>query len=220
MKATPQHEDWSRFWARGPSRRFGKVSWSKRRILRVLDPYLGAEKSVLDAGCGSGFFSRHFCDRGLDAVAVDFSETALSATKENTQSRVPLCRADMLRDNLQERLRRCFDLVFSDGLFEHFSAQDQDALMRNLLGVTKKEGIVVTFVPNRWSAWELIRPLYMPGIDETPLLMKDLVDLNRRNGLRVIAEGGVNTLPFKISPEGAFARYFGMLLYTIARPAT
>jgi SAM-dependent methyltransferase len=218
MNRTPQHTDWNRFWDRTQSKRFGKVSWSKRRILQVLDPYLFAGKSVLDAGCGSGFFSRHFCEKGLNTCALDFSAAALATTKENTDNRVVLCQADMLHDNLQEKLKKCFDLVFSDGIFEHFCGPDQDVMMQNLIAVTKREGLIVTFVPNRWSPWELIRPIYMPGIDETPLIMKELLNLNHRNGLRVIADGGVNTLPFKFSPEGKIARYFGMLLFTIAQP--
>ena len=57
----PQDQDWNRFWSRRESQQFGEVSWSKRRILNVLDPYSRKGQSALDAGCGSGFFSNYFC---------------------------------------------------------------------------------------------------------------------------------------------------------------
>ena len=79
------------------------------------------------------------------------------------------------------------------------------------------DGSLVTFVPNRWSPWELIRPFYMPGIEEAPFVLSELIELHERNGLCVIQKGGVNTLPFRLSPDKWFAEQFGMLLYTIAR---
>jgi len=72
-------------------------------------------------------------------------------------------------------------------------------------------------VPNRWSPWELIRPMFMPDIEETPFVMQQLIDLNHRNGLKVIRYGGINTLPIRFSPDKMVGRTFGMLLYTMAK---
>jgi len=57
----------------------------------------------------------------------------------------------------------------------------------------------------------------MPGIEEKPFTLQELVDLNVRNGLVVLARGGLNTFPFRLSPEGGVADRFGMLLYTVAK---
>lgn len=213
----PKDSDWNKFWGRGESRQFSQASWSKRRILEVLRPYVLSGQKALDAGCGSGFFSRFFCEHGMQTTAVDYSRQALELAAQIVGDGVKFIKADMLNTPLPEVLPDKFDLIFSDGLFEHFTPQDQDRILRNFISVLSPQGVVVTVVPNRWSPWELMRPFFMPGIDEIPFVLPALVDLHRRNGLNVIASGGVNTLPFRLSPEKFLARHFGMLLYTVAK---
>lgn len=213
----PKDSDWNKFWGRGESRQFSQASWSKRRILEVLKPYVLSGQKALDAGCGSGFFSRFFCEHGMQTTAVDYSLKALELAAQIVGDGVKFIKADMLNTPLPEALPDKFDLIFSDGLFEHFTPQDQDRILRNFISVLSPRGVVVTVVPNRWSPWELMRPFFMPGIDEIPFVLPALVDLHRRNGLDVIASGGVNTLPFRLSPEKFLACHFGMLLYTVAK---
>ncbi len=122
-----------------------------------------------------------------------------------------------MSQNLFSEVSDRFDLIFSDGLFEHFSDEKQDKILHNFISVLQKEGVIVTFVPNKWSVWELIRPFYMPGIEEDPFTLKQLVDLHTRNGLAVIEQGGINTFPFAFSPDRYFGSTFGMLLYVVAK---
>jgi SAM-dependent methyltransferase len=212
----PKDTDWNNFWSREQSQRFSKLSWSKRRILAILKPRCLPGFFALDAGCGSGFFTKFFCDQGLSATALDYSESALKMAGQVTQGAAKLVRADMLNENLAEMMAERFDIIFTDGLFEHFSETEQDKIMRNLMSVSKPGGYIVTFVPNRGSPWELIRPFFMPGIEEKPFVLKGLLDLNRRNDLAVVKSGGVNVLPYAISPEFLGPR-FGMLLFTVAK---
>ena len=88
-----------------------------------------------------------------------------------------------------------------------------------MIAVVKPGGHIVTFVPNRWSPWELIRPFFMPGIAEKPFVLNELLDLNRRNDLAIVESGGVNVLPYAVSPE-MMGPAFGMLLYTVAKKVT
>ena len=213
---TPQDSDWNRFWGRSQSQRFSKVSWSKRRILQVLKPFCRPQDLALDAGCGSGFFTRFFCDQQMDATAVDYSKNALQMAAQATEQAAKLIEADMVNDSLSQRLSDRFDVIFTDGLFEHFSKGQQDKIMANLISVLKPSGVIVTFVPNRWSPWELIRPFFMPGIEEKPFILQELLDLNRRNGLSILKAGGVNVFPFRFSPEFC-GPVFGMLLFTVAK---
>ena len=212
----PKDSDWNNFWSREQSQRFSQLSWSKRRILDVLRPRCLKGFFALDAGCGSGFFSKFFYDQGLFVTALDYSESALKMAGQITEGAAKLVRADMVNENLAELMTERFNIVFTDGLFEHFTTEEQDKIMRNLIAVVKPGGYIITFVPNQWSPWELIRPFYMPGIEEKPFVLKGLLDLNRRNDLAVVKSGGVNVFPFRISPEFLGSR-FGMLLYTIAK---
>lgn len=216
----PQAQDWTRFWKRQESRRFGRISWSKRRILDVLNPYVVGGRAALDAGCGSGFFSGHFVRKGMETTALDYSPRALELAAESTEGKARLVRADLLQDDLSGVLPGTYDLIFSDGLLEHFTAGQQDRILRNLMSVCSDEGVIVTVVPNRWSPWELIRPLYMPGIEETPFVLTELIGLNESNGLEVLRRGGLNVLPFALSPERWLGSRFGMLLFTVAAPVS
>jgi len=213
---TPQDTDWNRFWSAEKAPNSGKISFSKQRILKILRSRVSPGKYALDAGCGSGFFSKYFCDAGMPTTALDFAENALEMASRATKGAAKLVRADMVSDSLPDMLPRKVDLIFSDGLFEHFTPEDQDTIMKNLRSVLTDQGLIITFVPNRWSPWELIRPFFMPGIDEKPFVLKDLLELNRRNNLAVLESGGINVLPFSVSPE-SLGPQFGMLLYTVAK---
>lgn len=210
-------QSWNHFWRRQPDAAFDRLSWSKKRILRVLDPFVRKGKRVLDAGSGSGFFSKYFCDQGMHVVSVDFSDRALEMTSRLTGDRTRILKHDLRSDDLGQALFEKFDLIFSDGLFEHFSPDDQNKILKNFSTLLDPDGIIVTFVPNRWSPWQLIRPLFMPGINETPFTLKGLIALKMQNGLRILESGGINCLPFSFSPDRLIGRCFGMLLYVVAK---
>ncbi len=213
----PQDTDWDHFWGCPRSEKFSRLSWSKKRIIHVLKLYAVPGRKVLDAGCGSGFFSNFFCEKGMQTVSLDYSDEALKMSRKITAGRARTVKADLVTDDLGALMNEKFHVIFSDGLFEHFPKSDQNKIMANFLAVLDDDGVIVTFVPNRWSPWELIRPFFMPGIKETPFVLKELVDLNQRNRLRVVADGGVNTLPFKYSPDKLLSRRFGMLLYAVSQ---
>jgi len=212
---TPQASDWDRFWQ--SSQEDKKISWSKRRILRLLEPLLAGRKTALDAGSGSGFFANYFCQKSLKTTAVDYSQQALAMTIEKTQGKAQVLKCDLLCDDLLQKPFEKFDIIFSDGLFEHFSLSDQNKIMQNFISVLSDRGVIVTVVPNRFSPWEIIRPFFMPGIEEKPFVLSQLIKLNQDNGLSVLQSGGLNTFPFAFSPDQLFGRFFGMLLFTIAQ---
>ncbi len=217
---SPQANDWEKFWKEETLSSQSKVSWSKRRILKILQPRIKPGLRVLDAGCGSGFFSKVFCAGGAETFSLDYSQTALRKTGQVTQGQSKLLQLNLIASGWTEQYHDGFDLIFTDGLMEHFSDDQQDMIMVNFRSIIKKEGHLVTFVPNRLSPWELIRPFYMPGISERPFILRELVDLNQRNGFKVIKKGGINTLPVFLSPDRLLGATFGMLLYSISQRST
>ena len=204
---------WDRFWgkhetgARPPS-------YSKQRIMAVLSRHLKPRMRVLDAGCGSGFFTGFFANNGCATTAVDYSERAVELARRAGDDRAHCVVADLLSPGLPLRFDATFDLIFTDGLFEHFSGQDQLIIMGNFLKMRSERGIVATFVPGRYSAWRIIRPFLMPGIKEKPFTMERLRSLNA--DLSILEEGGLNVLPLPWSPDRRLGRVFGMILYVIA----
>ncbi|MBP9853997.1 MAG: class I SAM-dependent methyltransferase [Candidatus Omnitrophica bacterium] len=213
----PKAQDWNNYWGMDQTQRFTRLSWSKKRILRILQPYILREEKALDAGCGSGFFSEYFCEQGMNTTALDYSQTALDLVHERTNGRVHIMKANLVDQNLNSLTSDKFNIIFTDGLLEHFSPGDQDKIIKNLTDVLHTNGVMINFVPNRWSPWELIRPMYMPGIVEDPFTLSELTDLHERNNLKIIARGGVNVIPCACSPDALIGSRFGMLLFTIAK---
>ena len=215
--ALPQARHWDHYWSLDQTEKFTKISWSKRRILQILKSYVVKNNKVLDAGCGSGFFAKYFYDQGMQASALDYSQQALDLTSSVTQGRVMLFKKDLRLKALPEEITERFDLIFSDGLLEHFSIEDQYQIMHNFFSLLKKGGILATFVPNRFSPWEIIRPIFMPGIEETPFILKQLIKLNTQQALTILEQGGINTLPFRFSPDRFIGHIFGMHVFTVAQ---
>lgn len=207
---------WEKFW-RDNYRQNQRISHSKKRIIGVVEKYVGNFQTALDAGCGSGFFSQYFVSRGLKTYAVDSSEQALKLTSHKTQGKAVTISANFVSDPMDKFLKEPVGIIFSDGLFEHFTSNYQDLIMKNFISILQPGGIIITFVPNRWSPWELIRPFLMPGIGEKPFTFQGLINLNNRNGLAVLETGGINTIPVPWSPDKIFGKQFGMLLYTISK---
>lgn len=208
-------EQWDHFWSAKGSARFARKSWSKIRIMRILDGIAREGMEVLDAGCGSGFFSTYFLDKGCRVWALDYSETSLEITRKNTQNRCQdYLKEDLFQPDWKRPFQNKFDLIFSDGLFEHFSEEGQRRLMECFRSLKKRNGIVATFVPNRYSGWQFVRPLIMPGIREVPFTPSKLIQLHL--GMHVLKTGGLNVLPLRFSPEKLLGSQWGMILYCLA----
>ena len=205
---------WDDFWKKSNVKDID--SWSKRRAIQIISDYVKSGKTVLDAGCGSGFFSSYFISCGCDVYSLDYSEEALLTTKRVTGHRSRMyMRNDILNGGILSGIRAKFDIIFTDGLLEHYSNEEQDKIIRNMTAL-KKEGVyIINFVPNRFSFWSMIRPFYM-NIKESPFTISEFLNLHTRNSLDIIRFGGINVLPFKISPERLLGRHFGMLHYCIA----
>src|SRR3989338_8443364 len=131
-KLMPQEKDWERFWTQGSPSKDGKVSWSKKRICDVLKKYVTLDHQALDAGCGSGFFSAYFCNCGMKTTAIDYSEKALAMAQRVTRGKAKILKVNLLENSLFAVISGSFDLVFTDGLLEHFSSSEQDQILQNL----------------------------------------------------------------------------------------
>ena len=211
-------KEWNNFWsARQKDDQFKKPSWSKKRIMDILDRYVNKDLTVLDAGCGSGFFSNYFISKGCKVYSLDSSEKALEIARKITQNKsFEYLKRDLLDENLGFEFKSTFDLIFTDGLFEHFQREDQEKIMKTFITMKKKEGLIVTFVPNRYSFWTVIRPIFMYGIKEKPFTLKELTLFTERRGQKVIEKGGINVLPVKYSPE-FLGKRVGMLVYDVSK---
>jgi len=182
----------------------------------ILSGYIEPGMDVLDLGCGAGFFSAYFISKGCSVYSMDYSTRALSIAKDNTNHKSKMyLNGNILDAGAFTGIDVQFDIIFTDGLLEHYSKTEQDNIISKMRTVKKEDGYIINFAPNRFSLWSLARPFVM-DIEERPFTMSEFMDLHSRNGLRVVSYGGISALPFRFSPEGLLARRFGMLFYCAA----
>jgi 2-polyprenyl-3-methyl-5-hydroxy-6-metoxy-1,4-benzoquinol methylase len=94
-KQLPNNQSWNKFWAED-AWKCHEVSWSKKRMERIIQSCEFIPGSILDAGCGSGYFSKMFLDFGWDVIAVDYSSEALHMVRRKTGGKVTVVQAEML----------------------------------------------------------------------------------------------------------------------------
>lgn len=205
---------WDNFWKSRPGKRCG--SRAKKRIAGILSDYIEPGMDVLDLGCGAGFFSAYFISKGCGVYSMDYSREALSIARDITETKSKMyINANILDPGVFIDIDVKFDIIFTDGLLEHYSKLEQDKIVSNMKAVKKDKGYIINFAPNKFSLWSMARPFVM-DIKEKPFGMGEFINLHDRNSLNIIAFGGVNVLPSKISPERLLGRYFGMLFYCVA----
>ncbi|MCP3685662.1 MAG: class I SAM-dependent methyltransferase [bacterium] len=214
MKSATKKENWDEFWVMKNKSKFEKSS-AKKRMNMILDKYVTSGMTVLDAGSGCGFFSNYLIKKGCKVYSLDYSKDALKLTKRYTENRSEEYISDnLMNSELGKKYKNKFDIIFSDGLFEHFSLQHQKTILRNFREMKKKDGLIITFVPNLFTLWTFIRPFLMPGIKEKPFSGKRLRRLFSE--FECVASGGINVFPINISPE-FLGKNVGMLRYIIVK---
>jgi len=216
-------EGWDSLWTAKSKEKIRDLKLRPRprqkRAINVLDRYVHSGRTVCEAGCGSGFYSWYFISKGCRVYCIDYSEKAIELAKKTTEGKAEkyLVR-NLLDEGLALEFKNTFDLIYTDGLFEHFSKSEQRKLMDNLIAMKKENGIIVTFVPNILTYWELIRRIFLkiPGVWEKAFTMRRLTTLVRESGQEIIEKGGIHALPFNYSPE-ILARWIGSSIYVVSR---
>jgi 2-polyprenyl-3-methyl-5-hydroxy-6-metoxy-1,4-benzoquinol methylase len=107
---------------------------------------LARGRTVLDAGCGTGYGAKLIVEAGADrVVGVDISEDAVAEASEfNTSERVEIHQADLRSLPYADGE---FSLVMCFEVIEH--VEDRGAILDELARVLGREGILCISTPNR-----------------------------------------------------------------------
>ncbi|HNY31842.1 MAG TPA: class I SAM-dependent methyltransferase [Fibrobacteria bacterium] len=128
-----------------------------RKLMGWIDSLGGETKRVVEIGCGFGSNIRRLKEERTDieAHALDFSEISV----ENIKDAVDVAhRGDCQATGLPEGH---FDFIYSSGLMEHF--RDEGPFAREMFRILRPGGLMATFVPARWSLWQLYQLLWKIG---------------------------------------------------------
>ena len=126
-------------------------------LAQIVDRYAPARRplSLLDAGCGPGYFALEFYRSGLDVVGIDVSEASIETARATlARDDTPAAECGSLRyeclplDRAGEIGRR-FDVVLFSGILHHL--HDIDAALNVAKGLLESDGILVCSEPARDS---------------------------------------------------------------------
>ncbi len=110
-------------------------------IMRLLDP--GPGESILDAGCGAGYYSLRIMRSGASAYGVDISPAMVEGARARGVEAV-------VGDLASLSLGRRFDKILCAGVLEF--CPDHKAVLSRLSDHLKGRGSIVVLVPGRSPA--------------------------------------------------------------------
>ncbi len=143
-------QSWNEFWSnyKEPSDAEKWLIYERDILIKKLLKEKWGKKKVriLEIGCGYASNSRLLnLEKNIEVFCLDSSKKVVSIIKKEIKnSYVGDARKLPFKD-------KYFDLVFSSGLIEHF--KDPSPLTNEMVRVVKPRGIILTFVPGRYSLW-------------------------------------------------------------------
>jgi SAM-dependent methyltransferase len=155
-------DTWDRFWSsRAEAADFYPQHERIERAVREAGEWRGARS--LEVGCGLGGSAAFQLELGIRPVLLDSSSASLAKCRAQLgrEARVALVRGDAFRLPFKDG---SLDLVFHQGLIEHFRGDAPDRIVRENLRVLRPGGAVVVDVPQAFH-WESVvaRPLIWTG---------------------------------------------------------
>ena len=118
--------------------------YRKECELTTLKPWLDAvpkTATVLDAGCGDGYWTAVFSARYRRVVAMDQSPAMIAAARDQVSGlqNVEILSGDITSDLPHER----FDLIFAGGVCMYLNDADVEALLRSFCDRLTERGVII-----------------------------------------------------------------------------
>uniref|UniRef100_A0A7C4TFS9 Class I SAM-dependent methyltransferase n=1 Tax=candidate division WOR-3 bacterium TaxID=2052148 RepID=A0A7C4TFS9_UNCW3 len=151
---------WDRFWAKRKTEEiYPPVTDIVEELKRTTQI---SDKKILEAGAGTGRDGIRLSEEGADVYLLDYSWESLNLIREylkrNTSNkkwkRIKLILADALNTPFKEGE---FDIVFHQGLLEHFSKPDP--LLKENYRILKEGGILLVDVPQTLHIYTILKQI-------------------------------------------------------------
>jgi SAM-dependent methyltransferase len=119
----------------------GKLRWARR--VKMLSSHLRPGMTVLELGCGTGYFTRELARSGADIVAIDVSPELLQIAKANYSA-----------PNVRYEIQNAYELSYSDAVFDSVVGSsvlhhlEIEEALREIYRVLKPSGTIYFTEPN------------------------------------------------------------------------
>lgn len=147
---------WESFWHEKQD--VSEVYSNANRIVRNLSAITDLKgKKILEIGAGTGRDSFPLVERGAEVVQLDYAENSLRILKklaDEYRIHVAIVGGDAFRLPFRDN---SFDIVFHQGLLEHFRKPQADALLKENVRVLKPGGLLLVDVPQRYHIYTVVK---------------------------------------------------------------
>ena len=140
---------WESIWGRTAKGKLLKWDNRSHSVFEVLRNEVGDKnnKEILEAGSGTGRISLRLAEDGADVTLLDIAPTATKIARsffreENLEAKI--VRGDIFEIPFRDNL---FDVVWNAGVIEHFSEKDRVLVLKDMIRVCKKNGLIISLNP-------------------------------------------------------------------------
>ncbi len=184
------HRDlWDRIWERTSS--FSHIIGAGRSVYngffrRFMRRYTTRDTRFLELGCGTSTLALSLAPEIKELVGLDISPSAVELSRKNA-AELGVTNAHFVEgDCLNVPWKNEFDIVWSQGLMEHFD--DPVRVAREHFKALKPDGTALISVPYQWSYfalwYKLTRPMIFrfawPWTEQTFFTKKRLLEVGRQ----------------------------------------
>ena len=119
----------------------GKLRWARR--VKMLSGHLKPGMTILELGCGTGYFTRELACSGADIIAIDVSPELLE-----------IARANCPAPNVRYQIQNAYALSYSDSMFDSVVGSsilhhlEIEEALRGVYRVLKPGGTIYFTEPN------------------------------------------------------------------------
>lgn len=119
-------------------------------IKEIIEKYDLKGKTVLDVGCGGGYWTRFFVEHGAEVYALDVNPSKVKAAilylkRKNMADKACFFASEVTSLNLKIN----FDLIFAKDVIEH--VKDDVLFLRKLSSLLKSKGVIILSTQNAFS---------------------------------------------------------------------
>ncbi len=185
-------------WFRAVHKSYTPHSHIVQQILSQLN-YNVAGLRILEVGAGSGRDSWLLSKYGAQSYALDYA-TAKMIRKKFYSNYLPLICIQADGESLPFK-DDSFDLVFSQGLIEHF--REPEKLIKEQIRVLKKQGYLVIDAPQTYSLYNVYKTVLLyfdnwPMVWERSYSVQDMKKIGKKYSLKLVKLSGWDVWPLFI----------------------
>ncbi len=158
MAQASTKNDWDTYW--GSKDRAEEIYSNRDRIARNLKlAGFPSDALILEIGAGTGRDSLPLAGSGATVYQLDYSYESLRLIKQMSNSAgIYAVGGDTFCLPFHDNT---FDIVFHQGLLEHFRKDDADRMIEEQIRVLKSGGLILIDVPQRYHPYTVLKHLFI-----------------------------------------------------------